>query len=128
MERFKVMNTLYARLFYLTNSNVRDHLIILGFLFFVCVFFWYIQKNIIAITQLPQVRNKLFFNIKSSFLDIRKNKSIIRYSYNLISSAFEDNSENHSMISKFDFLNQEFEYLLLINQHYFTDIFFYITR
>lgn len=125
MERFKVMNTLYARLFYLTNSNVRDHLIILGFLFFVCVFFfWYIQKNIIAITQLPQVRNKLFFNIKSSFLDIRKNKSIIRYSYNLISSAFEDNSENHSMISKFDFLNQEFEYLLLINQHYFTDIFF----
>lgn len=125
MERFKVMNTLYARLFYLTNSNVRDHLIILGiFVFCLWFFFWYIQKNIIAITQLPQVRNKLFFNIKSSFLDIRKNKSIILYSNNLISSAFEDNSENHSMISKFDFLNQEFEYLLLINQHYFTDIFF----
>lgn len=55
-----IMNRLYARLFYSTNSNVRDRLIFLAFVGFLVFLFAY-PKIIIVNTHLPQVRNKLFF-------------------------------------------------------------------
>lgn len=58
-----IMNRLYARLFYSTNSNVRDRLIFLAFVGFLVFLFAY-PKIIIVNTHLPQVRNKLFFYIK----------------------------------------------------------------
>lgn len=79
-----IMNRLYARLFYSTNSNVRDRL---NFQFLGVFFFWFFfllyPKIIIVITHLPQVRNKLFFYIKIYIDPMVRNQS--RYVYLFLS-------------------------------------------